>query len=525
MSNVLTFAYNANGGGGAAGSSASTFSPSSYPYTATKTVQGGTPSRLYYDFLGWSISSVASSPSYYNGSNYNYTFNANNQTATVTFYAVWRHQYVTVTYNANGGSGAPQAYTGFKGYAMTIPSTVPTRTGYTFLGWSTDSTATTASYTSGQEGVYFYSNTALYAVWRANASSISASNGTLGTALTISIARENNSYTDTITYQYGNAIGAIATKTSNPTVTWAPPLTLASEFPSATSGACTLTCSTYDGDTLLGTSSVTIALSIPSTIKVGLSSVALEETVAGLAAAFGAFVQTKSKVSVTAMPDTTNAYGATPTAYSININGQTLSGNGSVTDVLISNGTNNYSVTVTDSRGRTSTYSGTYNVLAYSEPTAFGSASRDVDVPTSIDVSYQFAVSSLNNQNTKSIKIYYKLRTASTYVLSTTITPGNYSGNGTYTIIGTTATLSYDIKIEVIDYFATNAYTLSVAAAGNRVFHISSTDGTIVIDGYNASDGDHHVYEHLMRFHAGIALGSTGLTEAELQTIKTNAGL
>ena len=46
-------------------------------------------------------------------------------------------------------------------------STVPTRSGYKFLGWSTSSTATTATYTAG--GSYTANAAAtLYAVWQKN---------------------------------------------------------------------------------------------------------------------------------------------------------------------------------------------------------------------------------------------------------------------------------------------------------------------------------------------------------------------
>ena len=78
----------------------------------------------------------------------------------------------TVTYNANGGSGAPASQTAISGVNLTLSSTVPTRTGYTFLGWSTSSTATTATYAKG--ATYTANKTAtLYAVWKQESYSIS----------------------------------------------------------------------------------------------------------------------------------------------------------------------------------------------------------------------------------------------------------------------------------------------------------------------------------------------------------------
>ena len=72
----------------------------------------------------------------------------------------------TVSYNANGGSGAPGAQTKWYGSTLTLSSTRPTRTGYTFQGWATSSGGGVA-YQPGQA----YGNDAnitLYAVWKPN---------------------------------------------------------------------------------------------------------------------------------------------------------------------------------------------------------------------------------------------------------------------------------------------------------------------------------------------------------------------
>lgn len=73
----------------------------------------------------------------------------------------------TITYNANGGTGAPASQTKSHGTALTLSSTKPTRTGYTFLGWSTNKTATSATYSVGSSFTT-NANTTLYAVWKAN---------------------------------------------------------------------------------------------------------------------------------------------------------------------------------------------------------------------------------------------------------------------------------------------------------------------------------------------------------------------
>ena len=149
--------YNANGGSGAP--SATTYR---YATSGSTNLSSTKPTRTGYTFLGWSQSSTATSASYSAGQAWSLTNNAN-----YTLYAVWKINTWTVSYNANGGSGAPSAQTKTYGVTLTLSSTKPTRTGYTFQGWSTSSTATSATYSAG--GSYTANAAAtLYAVWSVN---------------------------------------------------------------------------------------------------------------------------------------------------------------------------------------------------------------------------------------------------------------------------------------------------------------------------------------------------------------------
>ena len=150
---VYDITYDANGGSGAPGIQLKLHGTS---LVLSSTV----PTRSGYTFLGWSMSSTSSSTSYQPGDSFN--LNAN-----TTLYAVWAKNTYKVNYNANGGSGAPSSQTKTHGEPLTLSLIVPTRTGYTFLGWSTNSTATSASY---QPGGSFTTNadTTLYAVWSEN---------------------------------------------------------------------------------------------------------------------------------------------------------------------------------------------------------------------------------------------------------------------------------------------------------------------------------------------------------------------
>ena len=70
-----------------------------------------------------------------------------------------------VEYDANGGTGAPSTQDKFVNKNLTLSSALPTRTGYTFLGWSASKTAATATYAAG--GTYTANaDLKLYAVWQ-----------------------------------------------------------------------------------------------------------------------------------------------------------------------------------------------------------------------------------------------------------------------------------------------------------------------------------------------------------------------
>ena len=124
---TITITYNANNGSGA-------------PGVSTGTAVNTTP----YTFSKWALNST-------NGTQYgaevDYVIPAGNS----TFYALWTAGTTTRKSNPS----------------ITLSSTRPTRTGYTFLGWSTDPNATAATY-SANTAYTFSANATLYAIWQKN---------------------------------------------------------------------------------------------------------------------------------------------------------------------------------------------------------------------------------------------------------------------------------------------------------------------------------------------------------------------
>ena len=142
--------YYANGGSGA-------------PDGQTKihgidlTLRSTKPTKTGYTFKGWTNDPNSTEIIWTAGGKY--TINASRK-----LYAVWKANTYTISYNANGGSGAPKSQTKTYGKNLTLSSTKPTRTNYNFEGWSTSSTATSATYRAGES---YTDNEAatLYAVW------------------------------------------------------------------------------------------------------------------------------------------------------------------------------------------------------------------------------------------------------------------------------------------------------------------------------------------------------------------------
>lgn len=122
--------------------------------------------------------------------------------------------YVYIYYDANGGTGAPAATRLINGKAGTISTAKPTRSGYTFLGWSLSKTATAASY---QPGATFKrtSNLTLYAVWKKNATATSSTSASATSKPTMdNLTTYNANYavsTRTATYNTPIATGTTVT--------------------------------------------------------------------------------------------------------------------------------------------------------------------------------------------------------------------------------------------------------------------------------------------------------------------------
>lgn len=128
-------------------------------YVSGTTVSASATMSTGYDFVKWTTGSSSTSTQASTTNPYSFSIGAN-----TTLYAHGTLKTYAVTYNANGGSGAPGNQIKTYGIALTLSSVTPTRTGYTFAGWNTKSDGSGTNYSVGSS----YSSNApltLYAKW------------------------------------------------------------------------------------------------------------------------------------------------------------------------------------------------------------------------------------------------------------------------------------------------------------------------------------------------------------------------
>lgn len=248
-----------------------------------------------------------------------------------------------------------------------------------------------------------------------------ASTGVIGSALTISINRKSSAFTHTLKYKFKDASGTIVSGTSATSISWTPPMSLCTRIPNANSESCTITCETYSGSTLIGTSECSIRLSVPSSVQLTLSSgwAAVSPYNTGTAASgISKYVQGYSKAEVTfdkSKISTGDSYGAGISSFQVLFGGKSIVSTPYRTPVLSTAGTMNLECQVTDTRGRTQSVVLSVLVQPYTQPllsdvSVFrcNAAGEADDAGTFISVYAKPNYSTVDGENTAALTVRYK---------------------------------------------------------------------------------------------------------------------
>lgn len=201
------------------------------------------------------------------------------------------------------------------------------------------------------------------------ASTLTASNGTLGQEQTLTINAGSDSFTHTVQYAVGSVTGTIASNTSSKTLTWTPSMDLAKQNINGKSVNCTFTVITYVNGTENARSSKTVSYAIPASEGPTLSA-ELGPDNGTMPAAFAAlYVQGRSKLKAEYTAAT--KYNAKISGYKTTV-GSTASEHGDstfVSAVLNTAGEVTVKGEVTDSRGYSAAVEGKITVEPYELPT------------------------------------------------------------------------------------------------------------------------------------------------------------
>ena len=393
------------------------------------------------------------------------------------------------------------------------PSPVESSHGYSnnYLQWS--SVTMTVTYTEA-----------------ASVPTVSSSSVNLGSAVTISTNRLTTSATHTLTYAFGSTSGTIATGVGD-SVSWTPGLALAAQIPNATSGLCTITCKTFVSGTETGSSSVTLTLNVPSSVVPSISGVTTAEATSGIAAQFGGYVRTRSKLSVAI--SASGSQGSTVSSYRTTLDNVTYTASSFTSNTLNTAGTLTLTVTVTDSRGRTATTSKSITVLDYSPPslTAFRAERCNTDGSaaqmdgTRVRVSLAGSVSSVGSRNTISCAVYYKLSTASAWTQATTVSASNYAVSATNLLLSQTfdTLSSYDLKVRLTDYFYYVEQTVSIGTKQVLMDFYSGGNGIAFGKVAESAEKVEFGWPVVLSEPLGVDQGGTGATTASAACGKLGA--
>ncbi len=251
------------------------------------------------------------------------------------------------------------------------------------------------------------------------ASELSASGGTLGVEQVLSVVRYDSSFTHTITYVCGSQSGTVCTNSGETSVSFTPPMALASENTTGTTVAVTFTLQTYVTDTALGDpASVTVNMAIPDGVKPSAESgwVSAAPMNTGAVAGIACYVQGYSRALVTFDTDkVTMAYGADIAGCSVQLGTEAVTAVPYQTSVLTQAGEVALKCTLTDSRGRSVTESLTIPVQPYAKPVLTqvelyrcNSLGVAQDTGLYIGVQASASISSLDGENTRQLQVRYK---------------------------------------------------------------------------------------------------------------------
>lgn len=287
--------------------------------------------------------------------------------------------------------------------------------------------------------------------------------------LYIKINSNSGSFTHTLRYAFAGRSGTVANKIAWVDHEWTVPLDLANAIPNSTSNGGIIYCDTYNGNTLIGTSSASFTATIPSDMVPSFNSLtASEQNSTVTNSGVGGYVQGLSDIKLT-INGATGTYSSTIKNYSINYDGQ-VKGNNGIWNPNYS-GSKTATATITDSRGRKASKSISIAVIAYSPPVISSvAASRTVADQSKVTVYRKGSISSLNGKNQMTVTVDSSPKGTGTWGNATSSTSSSTTFESTVPLPNSfSQAQSFDIRVRVTDRFSTSETVASLSSAYNTL--------------------------------------------------------
>ena len=261
--------------------------------------------------------------------------------------------------------------------------------------------------------------------------------------------KKNNSFTDTITVKLGDYTQDITSGTA---------FTIPEGWINAISGTSAtadVTVTTKSGNTVIGTNTAKLTVSVPDTIVPAVNSVTMSEAITSTKSAFGVFVTDISKLNVSV--SASGVYGSTIQFVKTVFDNTAYDGTSFQTSAISRSGTLSMATTVTDSRGRSASYTKEVTVYPYSAPKIISasSVSNGTDTVVTVTGAVSPVMVGSTAKNTKTLKISYKSSTETEFANETTVDVSDWSFAVSKTFEIDSRTSTYDFKISLEDKIST----------------------------------------------------------------------
>jgi hypothetical protein len=330
------------------------------------------------------------------------------------------------------------------------------------------SISVSASFNNADRGTYLPTTGScsgslkLTTIPRATTPSIDKPSLDCGSAIKISGTSASSNFSHKVYVTWNGTktqIGTIASGTTTPSFSYTIPTDWEKNIPDSTSSIATFTLETISGSTSVGSKTVNATIKVRSGVVPSIGTVSISDA-NSICAGIGQYVQSQSKLKFSIA--TSGNQGSTITSVSTKFNDQTYSGSTFTTQAIQNSGTLTYTITVTDSRGRTATKSGSINVVAYNPPSLTNVSAKRANSGYAVDESsgtyallhFKVGFTSLSNKNVTSFYIQYRASGASSWT-KVNSWANNYTLEQDYKAgnLFTSTTTTYEIAFGVKDKF------------------------------------------------------------------------